>query len=220
MRAVVLLIPLLVGLATESLSAPAPQNPEPKKKVTLELRLKAVAAKVKSPQDARWEAVLVNRGKAAVTLVQPGDGSDCGWRSPIVEWVVGGKVPGALDVIEGAVDRKKGDKDEPAAKKPGLTPACLKPNARRGMRCGNINALKAKEVFVLKPGEQVKLNEWIGRPSLVARGKVKVALRYFHIPDLKWKGLPLGQHDAKALAALKAAPAVTLESNEVEIEVE
>ena len=31
-------------------------------------------------------ATLVNRGKNEVMLVEPGDGSECGWRTPLVEW--------------------------------------------------------------------------------------------------------------------------------------
>ncbi len=31
-------------------------------------------------------AVLVNRGNHEVSLVQPGDGSDCGRRTPMIEW--------------------------------------------------------------------------------------------------------------------------------------
>jgi len=30
--------------------------------------------------------VLVNRGNQEVVLVQPGDGSNCGWRTPLIEW--------------------------------------------------------------------------------------------------------------------------------------
>jgi hypothetical protein len=32
------------------------------------------------------EVSLVNHGSQGVVLVEPGDGSDCGWRTPVVEW--------------------------------------------------------------------------------------------------------------------------------------
>src|SRR5437867_1533542 len=32
---------------------------------------------------------LVNRGNREVTLVEPGDGSSCGWRTPLMEWSTG-----------------------------------------------------------------------------------------------------------------------------------
>jgi hypothetical protein len=41
---------------------------------------------VKGDQWPRFTATLVNRGKNDVTLVEPGDGSNCGWQTPVVEW--------------------------------------------------------------------------------------------------------------------------------------
>src|SRR4051812_13120804 len=84
---------VLVGSATAPLlSAPAPtKSVEPR----LSLRLKASTEKAKNGDRIEWETSIVNRGKQTVTLVQPGDGSDCGWRTPIIEWVVDGEVPNA-----------------------------------------------------------------------------------------------------------------------------
>jgi hypothetical protein len=209
------LLLLLLGtpLLPYSSSAPAPKAPE----LCLELRLRATNSKVKLGQPVRWEVVLVNRGKQAVTLVQPGDGSKCGWRTPIIEWVVDGKVPGAIEMLVEKV--KKGEKDAPAAK-PELLPACLTGRAMRIARCGNINRLKASDVFDLAPGKEIKLSEWIGTPSF-GDGTHKVAVRYFNIPMLKWRGLPLGKHDEKAMERIKSSsPRVTLESNTVEITVQ
>jgi hypothetical protein len=39
---------------------------------------------VERDQPPRFTATLVNRGKLKVTLVEPGDGSDCGWRTPLI----------------------------------------------------------------------------------------------------------------------------------------
>ncbi len=209
---IVLLLCPLVGPST---SAPAPGPTQPR----LELRLRALTPKVKVGQAVRWEVVIANRGKRAVTLVQPGDGSDCGWRTPVVEWLRNGKVDG---VLEGAgqadVKVEKGARVGPAAK-PELLPACLSGRGRRGGRCGNINALKASEVLDLEPGKEAMLNPWVGG-HYWPRGKHQVALRYFNLPDLKWRGLPLGKHDDKAMARIRNSPRLTLTSNTVEIVVE
>jgi hypothetical protein len=86
-------------------------------------------------------------------------------------------------------------------------------------RCGNINRLKAAEVFDLPPGQKARLSEWVGAPSLPA-GTHKVAVRYFHIPALKWRGLPLGRHDEKAMAQVRSSRRLILESNVVEVTVQ
>src|SRR4051812_31811566 len=102
-----LLFLALVGtVAAPLLSAPAPaptKTPEPK----LSLRLKAGAARAKASHKIKWEVTVVNRGKEAVKLVQPGDGSESGWRTPIIEWVVDGEVP---DAIREAKEVTKSDK--------------------------------------------------------------------------------------------------------------
>jgi hypothetical protein len=195
-------------------SAPAPKAPPP----ALELRLRAVAAKVKRGQQVRWEVVVVNGGRQPVTLVQPGDGSDCGWRTPIIEWLIDGQVDGANGAASVAVKVKAGAKAVPAPKQE-LKPACLTGRGSRAARCGNINRLRAAEVFDLPPGQEARLNGWVGAPSLPA-GTHKVAVRYFHLPALKWRGLPLGKHDEKAMERIRSSRRLTLESNAVEITVQ
>jgi hypothetical protein len=214
MRCRLLLVFLLAPLTAPSLCAPAPQAPAPR----LELRLRAATAKVKHGQPVRWKVALVNRDRHGVTLVRPGDGSDCGWRTPIIEWLVNGQVDGAIDL--GQVDRKPKTNATPTpAPKPDLKPACLTGNRRRVARCGNINRLKASDVFDLAPGKQITFEDWLGPPDLPV-GTHRVAVRYFNIPDLKWKGLPLGQHDEKAMTRIRSSPRVTLQSNTVEIVVQ
>jgi hypothetical protein len=197
-----LLLLLLLGASTSwSLAVPAPTSFEPR----LELHLKADTTNVKGGDKAIWEAWIVNRGKKTVTLVQPGDGSDCGWRTPIIEW--------GLDELE---VRKTGTTTE---RKTERKPLCLTEGAPRTMRCGNINRLREEEVFDLAPGKEVKLSVWIGRPHLQP-GKHKIVMRYFNLPDHKWKGLPLGEHDKKAMQRVKNSLKVFLQSNPVEIVVE
>jgi hypothetical protein len=209
------LLPVLLVLpGALAWAAPLPKReaPEPR----LELRLHTTTPQVKSGQDAHCEVTVVNRGKHEVLLVQPGDGSDCGWRTPVLEWVVNGQVDCARARLVEKTKVRTGSGPLPLPEP--LRPACLEEGAARIGRCGNINALRPDEVFVLKPGEQVRLNAWARAPILQA-GTVKLAVRYFHIPDLQWKGLPLGPHDPLALDRIRKSAAVTLESNMVEIEV-
>src|SRR5919201_6135680 len=79
----------------------------------------------KEPEPVRFTATLLNKGKETVTLVTPGDGSDCGWRTPLVGW----------SVVKVSADNPR------AGKHPDKVPL------HRGARCGNVNALKADEVF-------------------------------------------------------------------------
>ncbi len=214
MRWRLLFVFLLTPLAAQSFCAPAPQPAAPR----LELRLRAPAAQVKHGQPIRWKVTILNRDRQGVTLVRPGDGSTCGWRTPIIEWLVNGQVDGALGTGQVDVKVKKGATSAPAPK-PDLKPACLTGRSRRVARCGNINRLKATEVFDLAPGKEIELEDWLGPPTLPV-GTHRLAIRYFNIPDLKWQGLPLGRHDEKAMARIRNSPRVTLQSNTIEIVVQ
>lgn len=41
---------------------------------------------IKNGDEPVFTAKLINRGTRELTLVAPGDGSDCGWRTPLLEW--------------------------------------------------------------------------------------------------------------------------------------
>lgn len=99
----------------------------------------------------RFRGVLKNGGPRPVTLIQPGDGSEAGWRTPILTWQV--------KTLSG-------------------TPVA----PSRGARCGNMNQLDASEVFPLRPGEQVALDRWLGRP-FVPDGRYVVRLVYENDPN-------------------------------------
>jgi len=60
------------------------EQADPATGVALELRPPRQLIKV--GQAPSLTATLVNRGQLAVTLVEPGDGSNRGWRTPVVEW--------------------------------------------------------------------------------------------------------------------------------------
>jgi hypothetical protein len=160
----------------------------------LTLQIKAEKAETTVGKPLKIKATIANGGKDPVTLVQPGDGSDVGWRTPVIGW-------SAVKV------------DSAEAKHPD------KPELERGPRCGNINALKADEVFTVESGKKKDFNEWIGQPALPTPGTYKVVIYYANEPGRQWKGVPLGEHDAKAMARAQASTACRLRSNEVVVTV-
>ena len=52
----------------------------------LRIILRAAKPVIERGESPGWRAFLVNDGAAPVTVVLPGDGSDCGWRTPVVRW--------------------------------------------------------------------------------------------------------------------------------------
>lgn len=111
----------------------------------------------------------------AVTLVLPGNGSESAWRTPVFGW-------SAIKVDKGTANHPK------------MAPLY------RGGRCGNINPpLQKEEVFVLAPGESKKLYEWTGFPQLPEPGTYGVVFFYADEPNLKWRGIPLGQHNPEGM---------------------
>jgi hypothetical protein len=63
---------------------PMDKKPMPAAKVGLEL--KADKTTIKVGETPSFRAELINQGDKEITIVQPGDGSECGWRTPIVRW--------------------------------------------------------------------------------------------------------------------------------------
>jgi hypothetical protein len=94
------------------------------------------------------------------------------------------------------------------------------PPMQLGGRCGNVNALKAEEVVTLQAGASVPLTGWIGLPSLKDPGKHHVSLELENIPDLEWRGLPLGRHNATAMDRVRRTPRFKAVSNVVEVQVQ
>ena len=157
---------------------------------TLRLELPAV---VSHEARVKVRVEIKNVGKPNVTLVKLGDGSAVGWRTPIVGWSI---LPA--------------DSKEQHPKQP---------QKRMVARCGNINALKLDELFTLKPGETMKLGDWNGFPHDIPPGKYRVVYYYSNVPDLKWSGVPLGNHDANAMREVKNSTPIALVSNELQVEV-
>lgn len=150
-------------------------------------KVEAVLAKAesKNPAFPQFELTLTNRGETAVTLVQPGDGSNCGWRTPHLKW------------------QWTADHD----RKP-LTEA----------RCGNINSLKAGEVFTLNPGESKVMKDWI-QSAIPGPGNYKVKVTYINDPQAKFRGIELGNHNAAEMEKVRASTPLSVESNTLDITV-
>ena len=97
----------------------------------LNLRLVLNAAVLRVDESPGVKLYVTNNSNQTVTLVQPGDGSVRGWRTPIVHWSIT-----QLDSTE-TID------------------------PRMGFVCGNIEALRWNEVFTLSPGETKDMTTWL-----------------------------------------------------------
>ncbi len=71
--------PLAVAPST---ATAVPEEDAPGTCEGVRLEIKAVA----DQGYTRFEGMLFNGGKKKVTLVEPGDGSDVGWRTPVITW--------------------------------------------------------------------------------------------------------------------------------------
>lgn len=158
----------------------------------VQLKISTDRTTYRQGEEVRITALLLNEGKAAVTLVQPGDGSRCGWRTPLVGWSVHAVLP-----------------DDPPVRRPSRLVLS------NGGRCGNINALRAQEVFTLEPGQFKRLNGWEGMPPFGDPGTYRIVLHYKNEPGRAWQGLPLGTHDPKARKQIRNSHPCWLVSNEL-----
>lgn len=172
------MVALVLSAVLSHGAAVTPIDPSAKVQPNVELKL---TAKGKS------EVVVdvVNRGTLPVTLVHPGDGSEAGWRTPIVTWT-----------YEPLDDKAR----VAAAREP------------QDLRCGMMNMLTLDEVFTLKPGAKKRLKDWTNL-RLPGDGTWKVTLRYQNEPDHLWKNSELP--DGPAARAVRASTAVDVTSNAV-----
>lgn len=155
----------------------------------VDIELTTTTPVIKADQAPLLSVSLVNCGKRSVTLVQPGDGSSVGWRTPIISW----------SVI---------NTDDP-----------LMPRTEEILlRCGNINSLNKDEVFMIAPGEKIQLNSgWVQPQFLLQPGIYEVSFNYLNVPKLKWSGVPLGKHDRSAMRRIRNSTPFEGTSNTVTI---
>lgn len=142
---------------------------------------------------SRIDARLTNASSQSVTVVLPGDGSEAGWRTPMISWSVVRTGPEAPS--------SENSSEKPVA------------------RCGNINPLRADEVVTLAPGESVSLGDWLGAPEFPSPGTYRVVLTYENDPKREWSGIPLGEHDPDAMARVRASTPVDVRSQEATVSV-
>src|ERR1700733_14233174 len=69
-----------VAPSTEVVDASSPDD------VRVALELKAVTPVVQGGKYPVFSADLINGSSQRITVVRPGDGSACGWRTPILPW--------------------------------------------------------------------------------------------------------------------------------------
>jgi hypothetical protein len=111
----------------------------------------------------KFIATIHNETDKNVVLVQPGDGSSCRWRTPWTGWSV---IPPELWNTQHPTE----------------------PEPMGGSRCGNINTLRLKEVFTLKPGESKNLTDWIEGPTFSNEGKYRVVFYFKKAPKAEVQG--------------------------------
>jgi hypothetical protein len=164
------------------------RNQQPKCELLLKL-----PAIIISNSEVDPKVFIKNVYNTEVTLVLPGDGSECQWRTPFVGWSV---LP---------------------ANSNGLRPKIISPPAYE--RCGNINPLQSNEVFTLKPGNKKSIHEWIDPLTFSSPGNYRVVFQYTNAPKLKWYGEVLGEHDVETMRRLRCSTPISLISNEVIVQV-
>lgn len=123
--------------------------------------LSAEKTSLRVGEDTRLRVVLRNEGGRAVRLVDVGDGSEVGWRTPVVAWSI--------------------VKDDAARPHPSEPPA-----GARARDCGNVNSLGWGEVFRLAPGEakEIYSADWL--PHFPGPGVYRVAFLYANRPSIEW----------------------------------
>ncbi|MBV9925399.1 MAG: hypothetical protein JOZ96_10320 [Acidobacteria bacterium] len=160
--------------------------------LTLKLDARKTSLRVGEETDVRL--VLKNEGRRSVRLVEPGDGSESGWRTPVVAWSI--------------------IKDDPAAPHP--------PEPFRGVRareCGNVGGLRWGEVFSLAPGETKELWQWGAfLPRFEEPGVYRVVFLYANRPSMSWvseQGRPLVFNNPFEMWRVRHSTEATAVSNEL-----
>ncbi|HET9315135.1 MAG TPA: hypothetical protein VFQ51_06070 [Vicinamibacteria bacterium] len=83
------------------------------------------------------------------------------------------------------------------------------------LRCGNVNALRAGEVFTLQPGESRVLADWV-TPDVMGE-EYRARMVYANEPALAWHGLPLGRHDEAEMIRVGRTDRCRAVSNEITV---
>lgn len=157
-----------------------------------ELQLE-LPAELKGNERLTRKITIHNRGTVDVVLVEPGDGSEVGWRTPLIGW--------------SCLPADSTEEHPPV------------PPPLELFRCGNTNPLQRDEVFRLRPGESRELEGWAYFPYRLAPGEYRIVLYYTNVPGLECGGVPLGADDEYAVQWIKASTPIALISNEARLKV-
>jgi len=86
--------------------------------------------------------------------------------------------------------------------------------------CGNINPLRAEEIFRLPPGAQRTFRAAVPMNYRYEKShRYQFRLSYENRPRLVWGGMPLGSHDPEAMLLLQHSTQCKLVSNTLELKV-
>ena len=153
----------------------------------INIELTTTTPVVKMDQIPQFSVSLVNHDKRSVTLVQPGDGSRVGWRTPVISWSVINTDGSLMDPVSwgrcGNINAL--DKDEVFT---------IAPGAKIKLNSG-----------------------WIRASLPLQPGTYEVSFNYSNVPKLEWSGIPLGRHDRFAMRRIRNSTPFEGTSNTVKI---
>ncbi len=135
---------------------------------------------------------LRNNGHLPVSLVKPGEGSDQGWRTPTLDWVIG-------------------KADDPTA-----SPRIL------SRLCGNTSPIRPGDVFTLNPGEQKQFTRSIRQiPFDPALGTYNLTLIYANDPQkqVPLSGVVLNEFEQLTLDQVRESTLLSVTSNTIHVAV-
>lgn len=173
--------------------------------LVLEIRCDKKKIKVGDKTPCNIDAYIINKSKRSFNVVQPGDGSISGKRTPRVKWSVR-LIESKLPLTQDYYDYFKHPDGFPS-----------KFDAFSG--CGTFNPVKRSDIVNLQPDKSVRLLR-TGQPSNALNnkvGKYGVKFYYENLPDFEWKFI---HPSPDVLEIIKTkTPKVQLESNELIFEV-
>lgn len=200
----ILIAPLCLGLfgaaalllATAWAVDPHTRAHRPFNPADLTLRLTANTTDLFSGEQLRLTTRIENHGAESVMLCLPGEGSECGWRTPVVGW---------SDI---------GPNDW-------ATPHPSKPPLSCGRDCGNIGGLMPEQFCTLKPGESREILVWNPRIAYLPGhppGTYRLRFYYLNDPGMPWQGTYY--NEPRLSEMLGATAKCSLVSNELIVRIE
>ena len=184
----------------QSHSRPNPQATS--QQVNLVLEAWVVRSEQDWPKGVVLSVAVRNTGKSPASLVIPRDGSDYGWRTPVI---------GVSAIKEWEEPHIYYEESPPVRPKRQSHP--LKPPHEHMMRCGNYSSLMRNDIFSLAPG---KTKHLFDRPIGGEKGsRWRFVAYYVNDPGMKWEDGPHGVDEPGARMLLKKTDKCSLRSNEV-----